>query len=83
LFYSYAYPQPAGFADVPVRPSGTSYQAALGEFVLPYEVVRASSEPDAALLEFLQSTYEAAAMLSRWNRPALERPRDWQAPRGS
>jgi hypothetical protein len=73
LFYSYAYPIPDGFAAAPVRPAGAYYHRDLGEFVLPYEVLRGLPDPDAALLEFLQSTYEAAADLGRWDRAALER----------
>jgi hypothetical protein len=80
LFYSYAYPQPAGFANAAVLPAGARYEPALGEFVLPYEVVRSSAAPDATLLQFLQSTYEAAADLAHWNRQALERGKDWRAP---
>ena len=72
-FYSYAYPTPAGFADWPVRPAGARFEPALGEFVLPYEAVRTADDPDAALLAFLQSTYDAAAELAHWDRPALER----------
>ncbi len=79
-FYSYAYPAPAGFADHPIGPEGARYDQGLGEFVLPYETVRAASSPDAALLEFLQSTYEAAAELGRWDRAALERGRGNAAP---
>jgi hypothetical protein len=78
LFYSYAYPQPAGFADAAVRPAEARYEAGFGEFVLPYDVVRASATPDATLLAFLHSTYEAAADLAHWNRPALERGKDWR-----
>ena len=73
-FYSYAYPDPPGFADVRVRPDGAFYSADLREFILPYARVRESSTPDQTLLEFLQSTYEAAADLGLWDRPALERP---------
>jgi hypothetical protein len=73
LFYSYAYPIPEGFAAAPVRPAGAYYHRDLGEFVLPYEVLRGLPDPDAALLEFLQSTYEAAAGLAHWDRAALER----------
>jgi hypothetical protein len=73
LFYSYAYPVPAGFCDVPVRPESAMYSAELGEFVLPYELVRAAPDPDGLLLEFLQSTYEAAATTAKWDRTALER----------
>jgi Family of unknown function (DUF5996) len=72
LFYSYAYPAPDGFEDWPVDPDAASFDTSLGEFVLPYTAVRTSDDPDATLLTFLQSTYEAAAELARWNRPALE-----------
>ncbi|MDB5435186.1 MAG: uncharacterized protein JWR47_1443 [Phenylobacterium sp.] len=73
LFYAYAYPQPPGFADVQVRPAEAHWDAGLGEFVLSYEAVRASGDPDNALLEFCQSTYEAAADLAKWPRAELER----------
>ncbi|HKU17336.1 MAG TPA: DUF5996 family protein [Steroidobacteraceae bacterium] len=72
-FYSYAYPEPAGFAASRVHPADARYSDALREFVLPYEAVRTASAPRAALLEFLQSTYEAAASLAKWPRDALER----------
>ncbi|MPZ46709.1 MAG: hypothetical protein GEV05_25670 [Betaproteobacteria bacterium] len=72
-FYSYAYPEPAGFSAAPVRPGGAFYSEALREFLLPYDHVRESSAPDDTLLEFLQSTYDAAATLGRWDRSALER----------
>lgn len=75
-FYSYAYPEPAGFAQAPVRPDGAFYSADLREFLLPYDVVRESPSPDDTLLEFLQTTYEAAADLGSWDRRALERDRD-------
>jgi hypothetical protein len=71
-FYSYAYPAPDGFADHPVGPAQAHHSAELGEFVLPYEAVRTAADPDAALMEFLQSTYEAAASLGNWDRSALE-----------
>ena len=71
-FYSYAYPVPDAFAAASVRPAAASYSDELGEFVLPYEAVRAADDPDALLLEFLQSTYEAAADAAGWDRPALE-----------
>ena len=71
-FYAYAYPEPEGFASWPVEPAEARYDASLGEFVLPYEVVRSSADPDATLLAFLQSTYEGAASLASWNRAALE-----------
>jgi hypothetical protein len=72
-FYSYAYPQPAGFATAPVRPDAAFYSADFGEFILPYDAVRLAESPDAVLLEFLQSTYEAAASLGDWDRAGLER----------
>ena len=74
VFYSYAYPEPEGFRDVAIAPAGASYDSELGEFVLPYELVRVSPDPDQFLLEFLQSTYEAAATTAAWDRAALERP---------
>src|SRR5271166_4661629 len=73
VFYAYAYPEPAGFAQVGVAPAAASYNSAFGEFLLPYEAVRQAAAPDDLLLEFLQSTYEAAADLGRWDRAALER----------
>jgi len=72
-FYAYAYPEPPGFADARVRPDGAFYSADFREFILPYARVRESSTPDETLLEFLQSTYDAAADLGRWDRAALER----------
>ena len=71
-FYAYAYPAPDGFSAAPVTPLGARFDAALGEFLLPYEQVRTASNPDAALTQFLQSTYEAAANLAHWDRAALE-----------
>jgi hypothetical protein len=72
-FYSYAYPAPPGFGEIPVQPPSAYFETQLGEFLLPYEAVRTSLEPDAALLEFLQSTYGAAASLAKWDRALLER----------
>ena len=72
-FYAYAYPTPAGFAEAAAAPSGARYDTTLGEFLLPYELVRADADPDAALMAFLQSTYEAAADLGGWDRAGLER----------
>ena len=71
-FYSYAYPEPAGFRTTAVRPDAAFFSEALGEFILPYDAVRAAAQPDQALLEFLQSTYEAAANAAKWDRQALE-----------
>jgi hypothetical protein len=73
LFYSYVYPEPAGFRAAPVQPNGAFYSAALREFVLPYDEVCRAASPDALLRDFLQSTYEAAAELAQWDRRALER----------
>ena len=75
-FYSYAYPEPEGFPDAAVEPEAAFYSGELREFILPYDVVRGSASPDAALLEFLQTTYEAAANLADWDRGALERTDD-------
>lgn len=72
-FYSYAYPEPAGFADARIGPAGAFYSPDFREFILPYARVRESSTPEETLLEFLQSTYEASANLGRWDRDALER----------
>jgi hypothetical protein len=71
-FYSYAYPEPAGFRATAVRPQAAFFSEALGEFILPYDAVRTAAEPDQALLDFLQSTYEAAANAANWDRDALE-----------
>ncbi len=71
-FYSYAYPTPEGFRSAPVRPEAAFFSEALGEFILPYDAVRTAAVPDAALLEFLQSTYDAAADAGHWDRAALE-----------
>jgi hypothetical protein len=70
-FYSYAYPEPAGFAKSTVPP-GVFYDKTLGEFLLPYKAVRTATDPDGTLLRFLQTTYEAAAVLANWDRSALE-----------
>jgi hypothetical protein len=71
-FYSYAYPTPAGFSEAAVAPAGARFDTTLGEFVLPYRLVREAVDPDAALLAFLQTTYDAAADLGGWDRAALE-----------
>jgi hypothetical protein len=72
MFYSYAYPEPPGYAEYPIAPGGAAYSRDFGEFVLPYEAMRQSPDPDGGLLEFLQSTYEAAANRGDWDRAALE-----------
>ncbi|HYM61935.1 MAG TPA: DUF5996 family protein [Thermoanaerobaculia bacterium] len=72
-FYSYAYPEPEGYGRAHVGPAAAFYSPDLREFLLPYEAVRTSASPDDALMEFLQSTYGAAANLGKWDRDALER----------
>jgi hypothetical protein len=72
LFYSYAYPEPSGYAKSAIAPREASFNAALGEFVLDYERMRQSADPDSTLLQFLQSTYEAAANCAHWDRAGLE-----------
>ena len=74
-FYSYMYPPAAGFRDFAVQPSAAFFSEALGEFLLPYDAVRTAADPDAVLLAFFQSTYEAAAQSAHWDRVALECPR--------
>lgn len=75
-FYAYAYPKPDGFAGYAVQPAAAYYHQDLGEFILPYEAVRTADTPDDALLDFLQSTYEAAAKNGTWDRAALDYPVD-------
>ncbi len=72
-FYAYAAPEPAGLKEAVIRPVGAGYNAALGEFLLNYKDVRTADDPDALVLDFLQSTYEAAADRAGWDRAALER----------
>jgi len=72
-FYAYAYPEPDGFGAQPVRPAGAAYNADVGQFLIDYDAVRAAASPDDALLDFAQSTYEAAANKGGWDRKALER----------
>ncbi len=72
-FYSYAYPSPDGFSEAVIRPSTAVWSNGLGEFLLPYDEVRTALSPDDVLLEFLQSSYDAAANLGHWDRAALER----------
>src|SRR6266566_2256063 len=70
-YYAYSYPEPSGFDVAPVRPEGAYYHKDMHEWFLPYEVVRSSSDPDQAILDFLQTTYEAGANLAKWDRAAL------------
>lgn len=73
-FYAYAYPQPDGFAEASIEPAAAAYDKEFGEFVLPYDAVRSSDDPDATLLRFLETSYEAAATLGRWDRDRLDCP---------
>lgn len=72
MFYAYAYPTPEGFADQPVEPAEAWFDEQLGEFLLPYAAVRASDDPEAMLMSFLQTSYAAAADTGNWDRSALE-----------
>jgi hypothetical protein len=72
-FYAYAYPEPQGFKDYPIKPQEAFYHTEMGEFLLPYDVVRNANSPDEVLLSFLQTTYEAAATCAKWDRRTLER----------
>ena len=72
-FYAYAYPEPQGFKDYSIKPKEAFYHTEMGEFLLPYDVVRNAKSPDEVLLSFLQSTYEAEATCAKWDRRALER----------
>jgi hypothetical protein len=71
-FYSYAYPEPSGFRATKVKPDAAFFHETMGEFILPYDAMRTAADPDQVLLDFLQSTYEAAADAAKWNREALE-----------
>ncbi|MFE2985822.1 DUF5996 family protein [Streptomyces sp. NPDC059262] len=78
-FYSYAYPEPHGFADHPISPADAFYSPDLAQFLLPYELVRTAADPDRAVADFLHATYEAAAEHGDWDRAALEEdPNRWQ-----
>jgi hypothetical protein len=72
-FFSYAYPEPEGFAKAPSRPDATFYDESLGQFILPYDVVRQAPSPDDCLMDYLRTTYDAAADGGHWDRAALER----------
>lgn len=72
-FYAYHTPEPAGYRDAVVQPKAAYYSTALGEYLLPYEAVRKSPTPEADVLAFLQSTYEAGANAAQWDRAGLER----------
>ena len=83
-FYAYAYPEPAGFADYRIGPGDAFYSADYKQFLLPYEAVRTADNPDRALMEFLQTTYSAAADLADWDRAGLEDDPDrWLSARTS
>jgi hypothetical protein len=80
-FYAYAAPEPEGLKTAAILPSGARYDTEVSEFILPYDEVRRSASPEETLMDFLQSTYEAAADLARWDRAELERPGDAPRPR--
>jgi hypothetical protein len=85
-FYAYAVPEPAGFKDARVEPSAAFYNRDIGEFILPYEAVRTAPGPDEAIEAFVDSTYDRAATLAKWDRAALERPMStsrWTRPNSS
>ena len=74
VFYAYAYPEPAGYAEHTARPEGAYYHREMREFILPYAAVRRAASPEDSILEFVQSTYEAAAEHGQWDRASLDRP---------
>ena len=73
-FYAYAVPEPAGFSSVPMRARAAYYHPTMGEWILPYDAVRAEPDPDAVIRWFVEDTYRAAAELGGWDRAQLERP---------
>lgn len=73
-FYAYAVPEPPGLKGAPVQPPAAYYHRELGEFILPYEAVRRAADPEDAILQFIETTYQQAATLAGWDRAALERP---------
>src|SRR5262249_50080088 len=75
-FYSYAYPEPEGYASARVLPAAARYDRTLREFLLPYDAVRRAANPDADVAAFLSTTYTAAAELAKWPRHELERPEE-------
>ena len=77
IFYSYSYPAPEGFPNAIVQPAAANWNTTLREFVLPYDAVRTAESPNETLMSFLQSTYETAATLGKWDRHALEHEGAW------
>ncbi len=71
-FYAYTYPEPGGYRSASILPAAAAFDSRLGEFILPYDAIRSLADPDAAVLAFLQSTYEVGASLAGWDRAALE-----------
>ena len=72
IFYSYSYPEPKGFSEAKVKPEASLYNSQVKEFILPYDAVRSAKSPDDVLLDFAESTYDAASTLGNWDRAALE-----------
>ena len=79
-FYAYSYPEQPGCDTAPIRPDGAYYHTEMREWILPYDAVRSAADPDRAVLDFLESTYAAAADRAKWDRAALERSADWRPP---
>jgi hypothetical protein len=79
-FYAYSYPEPPGCEMAPIRPEAAYYQPQMHIWVLPYDSVRNAADPELTILEFLQSTYDVAADLAKWDRQSLERPAGWTPP---
>lgn len=79
-FYAYSYPEPPGCDVAPVEPDGAYFHPQMREWILPYETVRNSADAEQTLLQFLDSTYAAAAQLAQWDRAKLERPPGWVSP---
>jgi hypothetical protein len=82
-FYAYSYPEPPGCAAASVEPEGTYWHPDMHLWILPYDRVRSAPDPERALLNFLQSSYEVAAELAKWDRAPLERPKGWTPPRSA
>jgi hypothetical protein len=74
-FYAYAYPEPAGCGDAPIKPAAAFFHQEMREWILPYDAVRTAADPNAPVMEFLQSTYDAAASLGGWDVGALRSSR--------
>jgi hypothetical protein len=83
FFYSYAYPEPPGYPTAAVQPPEAAYDSTMGEFLLPYDALRAAADPESALMAFFRTTYDAAASLGHWDREALERQEHGESRKGN